>query len=241
MVAYNILAIDESSSAWEEIASVLGERGMEVCIAGTPDEGIQSLTKQRYDLVLLDEAMQSDDYLEVIRLIKSILTVPIFVISPRDEPRTRVTSIELGADDFLTRPLDVDELAARIRSRLQLISDVKAETRERLINGGPRGLRFGDWELDFHRHELRAQGGEKLGLTTGELDIIMVLARSAGRVVSRETLFTQTRGRHSGSFDRAVDVQISRIRQKMNGDGDCIKTVRGVGYMLDIQPQPFYD
>lgn len=241
MPAYKLLAIDDSSSSWEDIASFLGERGMEVRIAGTSNEGLQSLTEQRYDLVLLDEAMQSDNYLEVIRLIKSTLTVPVFVISHRDEPRAKVTSIELGADDFLIRPLDVDELAARIRSKLQLIHDVKAETRERLINEDPRGLRFGDWELDFHRHELRVRGGEKLSLTTGELEILMVLARSAGRVVSRETLFTKTRGRDSGNFDRAVDVQISRIRQKMNDDGYTIKTVRGVGYMLDIQTQPFYD
>jgi len=238
MSTHTVLAIDEDLDSWRSIQSSLAARGFHFLFAKSLEEGLKQLNERTVDLVLLDEAVPKVDFLDVIREIKSSYTLPLFVISNKADPPCKVTSLELGADDYIYKPIDINELVARVKSSLRLVSTVREETLAREDSGNSKALKFRRWILDFDRHELRELDGEAIDLTSGELDILMTLARSAGKVLSREQLFAETRGRESDSFDRAVDVQISRIRQKLNdGDEDCIRTVRGVGYMLDVETE----
>lgn len=245
MEKYAILAIDEDTATWRNIGNSLKNKGFDFHLAVSHEESLEKLEKLDIHLVLLDDSLPDVDFLEMIRDIKASRTLPLFVVSQRDNPSDVITSIELGADDYIYKPVNVHELAARIKSQLKLLRDVRREVREEVEQQVLRGLAFGGFELDFHRHELRTREGDPVGLTSGELEILVALAKSAGKVLSREQLFIETRGRDSDSFDRAVDVQISRIRQKMNGnsdgDTDYIKTVRGVGYMLDVKPTPLFE
>lgn len=186
--------------------------------------------------MLLDEAVPDADYLDIIRHIESRYPVPIFVLSARSSPVRKITSLELGAEDFITKPIDISELSARIKAQLKLINKIKTS----MLNPEPEqtagSLQFAHWTLDFNRHELRHSSDGTVDLTAGELDVLKALSLSAGRVLTREQLFNYTRGHSRDNFDRSVDVQISRIRQKLNDNGhQIIRTVRGVGYMLDIE------
>jgi two-component system OmpR family response regulator len=236
MSTYSVLAIDEDIDSWSQIQEALAERGFNFSFADSIDAGFETLKYSRIDLVLLDEAISGADFLDVLREIKQRYTLPLFVISNKANPPSKVTSLELGADDYIHKPIDIDELAARVKSQLKLIAEVRQQALGDVRESDTQAIRFRRWILDFDRYELREAevDGAIIGLTSGELEILMALARSAGKVLTREQLFAETRGRESETFDRAVDVQISRIRQKLNsGEEDCIRTVRGVGYMLD--------
>ena len=235
MDTHTILAIDEDRETWDRLSNGLRRRGFNFHTAESAEEGYRKLEELEVDLILLDEALSGMDYLEIIREIKSRYTLPLFVLSREQDSPHKVVSIELGAEDHISKPIDITELAARIKSQLKLIAEVRAEALGEALDKPPRGLKFRRWVLDFDRYELRDLDDNPVELTSGELDILITLANSAGKVLSREQLFTETRGRDSDSFDRAVDVQISRIRQKLNHDEeDIIRTVRGVGYMLDV-------
>lgn len=240
MTAHTILAIDEEKETWDRIAARLEKRGFDIQIAESVDEAFRKLEELSIDLILLDESISGVHYLDIIRDIKAQHTIPLFVLSRHPDPPDKLVSIELGAEDFLCKPIDIAELAARIKSQLQLIADIKSELLDAQNDSDIRGLKFSQWILDFDRHELRHVEDGPVDLTSGELDILKTLAMSAGKVLSREQLFNATRGRNSDSFDRAVDVQISRIRQKLNhneSDIELIRTVRGVGYMLDTRTE----
>lgn len=229
-----ILAIDEDKDAWLEIEEELRRRGFDFHIATHPQEGFQKLDILAVDLVLLDESVPGVDYLDIIREIETKYALPLFVLSRRKDPSDKVTSLELGAEDFIyiCKPFDINELSARIKSQLKLVAAIKANA---TLQVDGRALQFEDWILDLDRHELRHVNDGPVDLTAGELGILKALTLSAGRVLTREQLFNQTRGHDGNSFDRSVDVQISRIRQKLNHD--IIRTVRGVGYMLDSDPE----
>lgn len=236
--SYKILAIDEDRASWERTAKHLAERGLNVLISENLKEAYSLLKEQVIDLVLLDESQLLTDYLDVIREIKDNYTIPLFVLSRSPDSRDRITAIEVGAEAFVTKPIDANMLSARIKSLLKLIDEIKSDLHEPGKDRKVSAIRFSEWILDFDRHELRHIDDGHVDLTSGELDILKTLVLSAGKVLSREKLFNQTRGRDSDTFDRAIDVQISRIRQKLNhGEGVTIRTIRGVGYMLDAETE----
>lgn len=237
----SILAIHEDKARWDKIGQTLQSRGFRFFIAESPEEGLNKLQALNVQLVLLDDSMPENEFLDLIRHIKARYDLPLFVVSHRKNPPYVVTSIELGADDFLRKPVDVHELTARIKTHLKLLNNVRRKVFEESQPKDSRGVKFGNFELDFLRHELRRRGGKPIGLTSGELEVLVALVKSAGKVLTREHIVARTRGPDSDSFDRAVDVQISRIREKMNCKTDLIKTVRGVGYMLDVKPEPLQD
>jgi two-component system OmpR family response regulator len=184
--------------------------------------------------VLLDEAVPDADYLELIRHIEARYPVPVFVLSARSNPAHKITSMELGAEDFITKPIDINELSARIKAQLKLINKIKTSMLSPESGQTAGSFQFAHWTLDFNRHELRHIDDGLVDLTSGELEVLKALTLSAGKVLTREQLFNYTRGHSRDSLDRSVDVQISRIRQKLNDDEhQIIRTVRGVGYMLD--------
>ena len=245
-VSHNILAIDQEKDTWERVANHLESKGYRLLIACSLDQGLKHLDSEQVDLVLLHETLPNIDYLEAIRLIKARYVVPLVVIAESSNTVRTVTSLELGADDFISAPLKLDELSARIKANLRLVEVVQQETAERtleenagtgLAGEGIAAIQFDQWRLDLLRQQLLDQQENPIELTPGELKLLTALARAPRVALSRDRLLEETREGDAGGFDRSIDVQISRLRQKL-GDSDrkqpLIRTVRSFGYMLDV-------
>jgi len=183
---------------------------------------IAAATRQRFDVIVLDIMITVEDGLAVCRTIRQKSDVPILLVTARVEEADRVLGLELGADDYITKPFSPRELLARMRAAVR---------RDR----GELGPRSGELRVGRLRLHLRnrsvALDGEPVALTSAEFDVLAALAEHPGRVLSREQLLRSARGTDSEAFDRAIDVQISRLRQKL-GSAGLIRTVRGVGYLL---------
>ncbi len=194
--------------------------------------GLEEAQRGRYDVILLDLMLPGMDGLEICRALRARSDVPILILTARGEESDRVAGLELGADDYLAKPFSARELVARIRA---LVRRARGST-------GPkeRPLRVGSLMLDpgARRAEL---DGRELPLTSYEFEILRVLAERAGRVLSRELLMELAKGSAEESFDRSIDVHISRLRHKLGDDPKrprLLKTVRGSGYLLVTKGEP---
>ncbi|MEM9723842.1 MAG: response regulator [Pseudomonadota bacterium] len=197
----------------------------------------------RPDVVVLDLMMPGEDGLSICRRIAPAL--PVLVLSAKGEDLDRIVGLEVGADDYLAKPFNPRELLARLRAILRARAQTSAPPPAQTSptpkpapprpDGGPREiLVFQGWRLDVDGRALRAPSGEGVTLTSGEMTLLIVLARRAGRVLSRDQLLDATRGRDADPFDRAIDVQVSRLRRKLTaaGGANLIKTIRGDGYLF---------
>jgi DNA-binding response OmpR family regulator len=211
-------------------AEYLRSHGVQVVAAGDGANAIAEARRTRFDIVLLDLMLPGRSGLDVCRELRSRSDVPILMLTARGEEADRVLGLELGADDYLTKPFSPRELLARIQ----------AQVRRARGQAGPatRPVRVGDLELD--PGSLRATlGGRELELTAYEFQLLRVLAENAGQVLSRERLLERVRGSAEEAFDRSVDVHVSRLRAKLGDDPKrprWLKTVRGAGYQL-VAPQ----
>jgi two-component system, OmpR family, response regulator len=182
------------------------------------------------DLVLLDLGLPGEDGFAIARTLREHWRCGLIIVTGRGDAVDKVVGLEIGADDYVTKPFDLRELLARIKAvlrRLAPAADAPTPSRERLC--------FDRWEIDVTARQVSATDGRQVALTAGEFDLLCVLARHAGRVLSRDFLLEQTRGRDAAPFDRTIDVQIGRLRRKLDDDQDdprLIKAVRGVGYVL---------
>lgn len=236
---FKIFAINSGPSGWQDIRKHLENKGYIFEGNTGPGQCLEQLAEIAPDLVLLDEDIAGTDHVEYIRQLKSRYTVPVIVIGPANDQTDKVLALESGADDFIEKPVDMNELTARVKANLRLVAQIQDKMVEDLAPVSSEGtLEVGDWTVDLDRYDVFDQQGDSIGLSHGEIELLIALARSPGRALSREQLFAHTRGQDYDSFDRAVDVQISRLRQKLvRGDGNpsIIKTVRGIGYMLDAK------
>jgi DNA-binding response OmpR family regulator len=184
------------------------------------------------DLVLLDLGLPGEDGLDLTRYLHREWSGPVIIVTGRGESVDRVVGLELGADDYVTKPFDLRELLARIRTVLR-------RTAERPATRADRGtLRFSGFRLDANARSLSDAHGATIPLTTGEFALLLILAEHASRVMSRDALMSELHGRDAGPFDRAIDVQISRLRRKIEVDPvrpEIIKSVRGAGYVFAAQ------
>jgi DNA-binding response OmpR family regulator len=178
--------------------------------------------------VVLDVMLPGINGFEVLRRIRSMSKVPVLLLTARGEDVDRIVGLEIGADDYLPKPFNPRELVARIRAILRRTKPVRA------ADGVPEVLSVGDVELDpATRSVLRA--GQPVDLTSVEFNLLEVLLREAGRVVTRERLVNAVLSRKFMPFDRSIDMHVSKVRRKLGDseeDGDHIKTIRGVGYMF---------
>jgi two-component system OmpR family response regulator len=175
--------------------------------------------------------MPGEDGLTLCRRVRATSSLPIIMLTAMGEDTDRIVGLEMGADDYLPKPFNPRELLARIRAVLRRAGGDAPETPEE--NGGLRT--FDGWSLDLAKRELRAPDGTLVPLTAGEYDLLAVIVERPGRVLSRDQLLDLTRGRDAVPFDRSVDVQISRLRRKLEPDPkepQIIKTVRGGGYVF---------
>ena len=185
------------------------------------------------DLVLLDLGLPGEDGFSIARQLREHWHCGLIIITGRGDAIDKVVGLEVGADDYVTKPFDLRELLARIKAVLRRTQAPPAPATT--APATPRRYRFAAWELDLAARRLLDASGHEVTLTGGEFDLLAVFVAHAGRVLSRDFLLEQTRHREAAPFDRTIDVQVGRLRRKLEVDVDdpqIIKSVRGAGYIL---------
>ncbi len=189
------------------------------------------MTDDAPQLVLLDLGLPGEDGLSIARDLRARFRCGLVIVTGRGDAVDKVVGLEIGADDYVTKPFDLRELLAR----------VKAVLRRTLVEPAASGApaherhRFDGWELDLAARRLVDAAGNEVALTAGEFELLVVFVAHPGRVLSRDFLLEHTRGREAGPFDRTIDVQVGRLRKKLEKNADdpqLIKSVRGAGYIL---------
>lgn len=227
-----ILVVDDDEAMRSLLARLLGENGYRVEVAAHVDEAQEKLANHDVQLMLLDVMMPGKNGFDLCRELRAEgrHPVPVIMISARGAEADRVAGLELGADDYISKPFGQSEVIARVRAVLRRVD----------MAGGPArattsdSLYFAGFRLDQRRRELFSASGAAIILSAGEYDMLANLVAHPQQIVSRETLLELSRFRVPGSSDRSVDVMISRLRGKL-GDGNdepLIRTVRGHGYIL---------
>ncbi|HEX6012779.1 MAG TPA: response regulator [Geminicoccaceae bacterium] len=229
----HVLAVDDDRATREMIAAYLGDRGFEVSTAADGDDMADILAREEVDLVVLDLKLADEDGLELLRELRSESELPVIVLTGhRREEIDRIVGLELGADDYLTKPFSLPELLARIRAVLRR-SDRRAAAPGPVAS--PARYRFAGWELSLRTRRLTAPSGEVVPLTRGELSLLTALVRAPRQVLTRQQLLAASRLHDDDVFDRSIDVQILRLRRKLErnpSEPELIRTERGVGYLL---------
>ncbi|MEM9592277.1 MAG: response regulator [Pseudomonadota bacterium] len=226
-----ILLVDDEDSIRELLSSYLAGNGFEVEEAASADAARQVLEARSFDLIVLDIMMPGEDGLSLCASIREKQKIPTILLSARVEEVERIIGLEIGADDYVTKPFNPRELMARIGAVLRRSAGPRSESQR----NGRRVLAFGDWILRINEQELIDAEGVAVALSTGEFNLIHALLLRPCTVMSREELLLETRGRSADCFDRSIDNMISRLRQKIEKDPKhpkIIKTVWGSGYIL---------
>ena len=227
----NILVVEDDRETRALIAKYLRNNACNVITANDGREMSRAMTDYRVDLVILDVMLPGEDGLSLCRKIRSESHVPIIMLTARGEDVDRILGLEMGADDYLAKPFNPRELLARINAVLR--RQAAAQTVS-AINGAT-ALTFLGWRIDFRLRELRNPAGARVAMTSAEFDLLRTFCERPGRVLSRDSLLDLTQGRNAGSFERSIDVLVSRIRRKIETDPQeaaMIKTVRSGGYMF---------
>jgi two-component system OmpR family response regulator len=188
-------------------------------------------------LVLLDLGLPGEDGLAIARKLRESWQCGLVIVTGRGDAVDKIVGLELGADDYVTKPFDLRELLARITAVLRRTAPSASASAgaNRVANTPAERLNFEGWTLDAAARRLVDPAGDEVALTTGEFELLVTFVRHAGRVLSRDFLLEQTRGREAGPFDRTIDVQVARLRKKLEIDPEnpkVIKSVRGAGYIL---------
>ena len=227
---HRILLIDDDEDLAPPLATYLSRFDLQLDHAALPSQGLARLAAQAYDAVILDVMLPEMDGFEVCRRIRHDSDIPVLMLTARGDVTDRVVGLELGADDYLPKPFEPRELAARLQTILRR-SRSNGETHRQ-----PTGkLLFDGLEVDLLRREVRRQG-EQLELTGTEFELLVMLAREPGRVFSRDEILNKLRGRDAELFTRAVDILISRLRRKLE-PLPLIKTLRNAGYTFAGVPR----
>ena len=227
--AAEILIVDDEAEIRQLLRIYLGAQGFRVNEADTGAAARRLLERQRPDLALVDLGLPDEDGLSLIRNLRERYQLPIIILTGRGDTIDKIVGLELGADDYVTKPFDLRELLARIKSVLRRS---EAPLRD---PGEVDTLRFAGFELRLKEHRLCDASGNEIPLTHGEFKLLAALARNAQKTLSRDAILDLTHGREAGPYDRTVDMQITRLRRKLGEDPklpSIIRSVRGVGYML---------
>ena len=227
----HILVVDDDREIRSLVSHFLRKHGFRVTDAADGRAMMEVLDGGRFDLVVLDLMLPGEDGLTLCRRVRAASSLPIIMLTAMGEETDRIVGLEMGADDYLPKPFNPRELLARIRAVLRRAGAEAPEPAEDA--GGTRV--FEGWSLDLAKRELRAPDGTLVPLTAGEYDLLAAIVERPGRVLSRDQLLDLTRGREAVPFDRSVDVQISRLRRKLEPgakEPQIIKTVRGGGYVF---------
>ncbi len=224
-----ILIVDDDPGIRDVVSEFLTRHGYQVETAADGKQMDAALDREGYDLVVLDLMMPGEDGLAICRRLSADPGGPaIIMMSAMGEETDRIVGLELGADDYVPKPCNPRELLARVRAVLRR----RTEPRDDRPMGA--ACEFAGWRLDLVRRELRSPAGIVVNLSSGEFSLLRAFVEHPQRVLTRDQLLDYARGRDSEAYDRAIDVQISRLRRKLddNGDGELIRTIRSEGYMF---------
>jgi two-component system OmpR family response regulator len=228
----HVLIVDEDSAARERVAHYLALNDFRVTPAADAKRMMEILRDEPIDLVALEPTLRGEDGHQVARRLRETSTVPIIIVSSRDEEADRVMGLELGADDYVTKPFSPRELVARIRAVMR---------RYRCSEGPPdrsptvRAYHFAGWTLNVPLHSLISPAGNKVAVSNGEFGLLVAFLGRPQRILSRDQVLELSRLRSAEVYDRSIDVQILRLRRKIETDParpELIKTERGLGYRL---------
>jgi two-component system OmpR family response regulator len=226
----SVLLVEDDAEISRMLVEVLAENGFTALSVASAAEMEASMAATPIDLVVLDIMLPGEDGLSICRRLRAASTIPIIMLTARGADVDRIVGLEIGADDYVTKPFNSRELVARIRALLRRAQGGHDGSRPRL-----RRLVFYGWRLDLATRQLRNPDDVQVATTTVEFDLLAALCQNPGRVMSRDQLVEMTHGRLAGPLERSIDVHISRIRQKIEPDPrepTFIKTVRLGGYLF---------
>lgn len=228
----HLLIVDDDPEICQLVSQFLVPHGFHVATAADGRAMRQVLAETPIDLVILDLMLPGDDGLALCRELRATSRVPVVFLTAAGSETDRVVGLEMGADDYVAKPFSARELLARVRAVLRRTNNLPAEEESKPAG---QALAFSGWSLDTGRRQLRSPDGVLVDLSGGEYELLLAFLKSPHVVLTRDQLLDYTRGRQSGPFDRSIDVQVGRLRRKIEVDPknpEIIKTVRGGGYVL---------
>jgi len=225
----HLLVVDDDRDIRTLVAQFLTKHGYRVTAVRDGAEMMKALEASRVDLIVLDLMLPGEDGLSLCRRLRATSATPIIMLTAMGEETDRIVGLEMGADDYLAKPFSPRELLARIKAVLRRAGGPQT------VGEGAAVLRFEGWSLDLTKRELRSADGVLVQLSAGEYDLLVAFVEHPQRVLTRDQLLDLARGRAAVPFDRSIDVQVSRLRRKIEPDPaepTLIKTVRGGGYLF---------
>jgi two-component system OmpR family response regulator len=225
----HILVVDDDQELRSLLSRFLGKHGLRVNTAADGEEMKRILGLTKVDLVVLDRVMPGEDGLALCRELREASRIPVILLTLLGSDTDRILGLEMGADDYVQKPFNPQELLARIRAVLRRANELPMQN----VLQKASVLRFDGWTLDCIRRRLESPAGVSVVLTDGEFDLLVAFAEHPQIVLSREQLLDLARGRSAVAFDRGIDMQITRLRRKIEADPQqprLIKTIRNKGY-----------
>ena len=237
----HIAVLDDEADITQLLAGYLANHGFRITQLHSGHDLMALMAADAPALVLLDLGLPGEDGFAIARQLREHWRCGLVIVTGRGDAVDKVVGLEVGADDYVTKPFDLRELLARIKAVLRRLSPEAAVSGAAPVAPAPPAAplretyRFAGWQLDVSARSLLGADGQDVMLTSGEFDLLCAFVRHPGRVLSRDFLLEHTRGREAGPFDRTVDVQVGRLRKKLEVDTEqpqIIKSVRGAGYIL---------
>jgi len=229
----HILVVDDDPDIRELLEDYLTENALRVSVVASGKEMSQVLTDEAIDLVILDLRLAGEDGMAIVRTLRDNSAIPIVMLTGVRDEADRVMGLELGADDYLTKPFSPRELLARIRTVLRRTKgSAVTQARERQV----RAYRFADFELNLRTRRLKQLDGRVIDLTNGEFNLLAALLGAPQRILTRDQLLEASRVYDNEVYDRSIDVQVARLRRKIEADPShpqLVVTERGVGYTFN--------
>ena len=234
-----ILSVDDDQGLQTVVTHYLTGEGYEMLSANSGKQLLDVLQDKTPHIILLDLVLPDTDGISILAQLRTTQKIPVIVVSGKSDTTEKIVCLEMGADDYLTKPFEMRELSARIKAVLRRGEEIASmstqDNKAPQEQDGPSVIKFGPWVLDRLRYQLFDEKNNSADLTAGEFKLLEALVQSSNKVLSRERLFELTRDNDYDSYDRAVDIQIGRLRKKLQDDPKSpqyIKTVRGAGYMF---------
>lgn len=227
----SLLIVDDDLEVLALLKKFFVQQGYAVEVATDGASMWAAIERQAPDLIILDLMLPGENGLTLCQRLRQQFPTPVIMLTAMGELSDRVVGLEMGADDYLSKPFDARELLARVRAVLRRAGESRP-----LSGEAPRPLiKFADWQLDLTRRELRSPDQVMIPLSAGEFDLLLVFVEHPQRILTREQLLDLARGRTHEAFDRSIDVQVSRLRRKLEYDTkrpEMIRTVRNGGYLF---------
>lgn len=227
-----LLIVEDEDDIREPLARFLARRGFSITAVRSAERARRAMSDEEFDLLIVDIMLPGESGLSLLEEVRSTTNLPVILVTARTETPDRIKGLELGADDYVCKPFDAGELAARAKAVLGRVRRTANET----LLGEPEAHVFGDWTLDVGTRTLKRDGIQPLALTQAEFRLLVAFVRHPRRVLSRDQLLDLTAGRSADPLDRSIDNQISRLRRRLAGgagEDSLIRTVWGAGYMFN--------